>query len=506
MTRALLLLVVLLPVASGLAATILPAFTYLPALGATKPSLAAFQTLRATPGLATSTLLTLQTGLLGTALALASALIIATRRKARLPAFLLAMPHGATAIGLAFLIAPSGWIFRLLGLWDTPPDIATVGDRHGFALVLGLWLKETPYLLLATLAALGQVDAEPKLRAAASLGLPRTQAWFRVILPLIWPQLRLPLAATLAFSLSVVDMALVLAPSTPPPLSVLILHGFTSPDLAQIQPASAAALILLALTLACLLVVLLPAPRLTLPPLPLGWLLGLLGAATIAVTAIWSATATWRFPLPLPDRWAEASWRRYAPRAEALTTLELGIAVTLLALILAVAHLARTGGASPRLRVLLAVPLLVPQISFLFGLQSVLIHLGLAGTVGGVLAAQLIYVLPYVMFSLADPWGALDKHYAQGAATLGASPFTVLRRVTLPLLKRPLAAAAGIGFAVSCSLYLPTLFAGEGRIATLATEAIALASGPDRRITAVVALSQALLPLAGFLVVRRLIR
>jgi putative thiamine transport system permease protein len=47
-------------------------------------------------------------------------------------------------------------------------------------------------------------------------------------------------------------------------------------------------------------------------------------------------------------------------------------------------------------------------------------------------------------------------------------------------------------------LYLPTLFAGSGRVATLTTEAVTLASGEDRRVTAVWALLQALLPLIAF--------
>ena len=49
----------------------------------------------------------------------------------------LATPHAAIAIGLAFLIAPSGWIARALSPWLTgwtlPPDVATVGRRRGLA-------------------------------------------------------------------------------------------------------------------------------------------------------------------------------------------------------------------------------------------------------------------------------------------------------------------------------------------------------------------------------------
>ena len=51
----------------------------------------------------------------------------------------------------------------------------------------------------------------------------------------------------------------------------------------------------------------------------------------------------------------------------------------------------------------------------------------------------------------------------------------------LPMLLRPMATAAAIGFAVSVAQYLPTLFIGAGRVATLTTEAVTLSSGADRR-------------------------
>ena len=48
------------------------------------------------------------------------------------------------AIGLAFLAAPSGWLARLTSPWLTgwryPPDIATVGDPWGLALIAGFVL------------------------------------------------------------------------------------------------------------------------------------------------------------------------------------------------------------------------------------------------------------------------------------------------------------------------------------------------------------------------------
>jgi len=49
-----------------------------------------------------------------------------------------------------------------------------------------------------------------------------------------------------------------------------------------------------------------------------------------------------------------------------------------------------------------------------------------------------------------------------------------------------------------CTQYLPTLFAGGGRFATVTTEAVALSAGGNRRVLALQALLQVALPMAAF--------
>jgi putative thiamine transport system permease protein len=83
--------------------------------------------------------------------------------------------------------------------------------------------------------------------------------------------------------------------------------------------------------------------------------------------------------------------------------------------------------------------------------------------------------------------------------TLGASRNRVFWRVRLPLLLTPLLTAMAIGLAISVSQYLPTQLLGAGRVQTVTTEAVALASGGNRRVIGVWALVQALLPLLGFI-------
>jgi putative thiamine transport system permease protein len=173
-----------------------------------------------------------------------------------------------------------------------------------------------------------------------------------------------------------------------------------------------------------------------------------------------------------------------------------------LALVLSLAALetvARHGKAvHPAWLRLTLLPLLVPQTAFLFGLQVVLLSLNLDGGWPALIWAHLVFVLPYMLLSLAHPYAAFDPRLAQIAACLGASPARIFFSIKLPVLLRPLLAAAAIGIAVSASQYLPTLFAGGGRLATLATEAVTLSSGGDRRVMGVFAVAQTALPLAFY--------
>ena len=527
------LLAFVLPIVAGLAGTLLPAFGWLPALGGHSLGLDAWRALQAAPGFVSALQLSLATGWAATLLSVLLALgTVANvhhrpwaRRLGEAMAPMLAMPHSALAIGFAFLILPSGWLARAVspGLsgWDLPPDVGTVGHASGWPLVAALLLKEVPYLVLMTLAALNQVRAHALVAVARSLGYGPVQAWAAVVLPQVLRQIRLPVCAVLAFSLSVVDVALILGPGNPPTLAVLALRWFGDPDPRWVFPAAAAATLLLVVVAASIalwcgverLLVNWTRARLQhgVRQRHSAWL----GAAASAVAArlrgaalasmlalaLWSAAAQWRWPDALPSAWTLANWQRQSASLllPALSTLVVALASTLVALVLVVAcleHEARLGLARPsRSLWLLYLPLLVPQVAFLFGLQVLLVRLGADGRLPAVVWAHLVFVLPYLFLSLADPWRAFDQRYTRVALALGASRWRAFWRIKLPLLLRPLLLSAAVAFAVSVGQYLPTLFAGAGRVATLTTEAVTLASGADRRIIGTWALLQAAFPL-----------
>jgi putative thiamine transport system permease protein len=531
---ALTLAVFLLPICAGLIGTALPAFGWLPAIGGHEWSLAPWRQLFAAPGIAASVALTITTGVAATAAALALTIVIvaalhdtrAFRRIQALLAPVLATPHAGIAIGLAFLIAPSGWIARALAPlagWDRPPDWALPQDKWGFGLVAGLVVKEVPYLLLMTMAALNQIPWRAQATVARTLGYRAFAAWIKAVAPQVLPQLRLPIYAVLTYSLSTVDVALILGPNTPPPLSPLVVRWFLDRDLALYFPAAAGALLQLGIVVAAISVWRLAecaAWRLARPWIARGgrgrdapWriaggaaALTIGGANLLALATLlaWSFAASWRFPEILPSSWTSQTWMHQADAlADPLvTTIAVACVATLAALALVIACLEneRRRHVAPGAAALwlLYLPLLIPQSAFLFGVQTALVRLDLDGSFAALVWAHLLFVLPYVFLSLADPWRALDPRLARSAAALGVTPGAVLRRVVLPIMLRPILAAFAVGFAVSVGQYLPTLFAGAGRYATLTTEAVTLASGGDRRVVGVFAFVQSVLPLVVY--------
>ena len=525
-------LILTAPVAAGLAGALAPAFGLPDA-----PGFQEWLRLFAQPGLATSIRLSLVTGLVSTlgALTLSTLIVAALHGTAAFAllrrglAPLLSVPHAAAALGLAFLIAPSGWIARALSPWATgwtePPDLLILNDPGGWALTLGLVTKELPFLLLMTLAALPQTDAVRQMAVAESLGHSRSTSFLLAVWPALARQLRLPVAAVLAYGMTTVDMALILGPSLPPTLAMRITQWMTAPDLSLRGMAAAAALLQFTLVLAALALwqasgalARYLARRLATS----GWrgraadrllrpLAALLGAAAalaliagLAGLALWSVAGPWRFPAALPDRVTLATWTQNGAglAARTGTTLALALMSAATALVLAVAALeALTRADLPpgrRLIALIWLPLVVPQVAFLPGLQVFTLSVGAEGTLPATAAAHLVFVLPYVWLSLAPAWAAWNPRLALAAAALGAPPSRIFWRLRLPMLLRPLLTAFAVGLAVSIGQYLPTLLIGGGRVETLTTEAVALSSGSDRRIAGAAAVAQTLLPMAGF--------
>lgn len=529
-------LVLIGPIICGLMATLLPALGYFPVLGGDGFSLDYFDEVFNQKGIARSASVSLMTGLVTTLMSVTIVMLFfaawsGTRLFAKVQHLLsplLSIPHAAAAFGLAFMIAPSGWIMRLIspeisGL-TRPPDWQILNDPYGFSMMAGLVIKEVPFIFLVTLAAMSQVRVKEYSRISSSLGYGRIAGFIYSSWPQIYRQIRLAVFAVIAYATSVVDVAIILGPTNPAPLAVRLVEWMNDPDLTMRFQASAGAILQLAISAAALIIWLgverLGAFAFTflvgsgvrfqsdklVRVISSGTVIILTGLVLcgLLILGIWSFAGYWGFPDALPSQFTLKTWSRQLNHINQpfQTTLLLGFLSTLVAIGIALACLereartGRTGGT--RALGLLYLPLIIPQPAFLFGLQMLFLALGINAKFLSLVLVHLVFVLPYVFLSLSDPWRAFDKRYSWAAASMGVSKNKIFWQIRVPMLMRPILVAMAIGFAVSIGQYLPTILIGAGRWPTLTTEAVALASGGDRRVIGVFAFLQMVLPFLGF--------
>lgn len=137
--------------------------------------------------------------------------------------------------------------------------------------------------------------------------------------------------------------------------------------------------------------------------------------------------------------------------------------------------IARTEGAVANLlRALTTLPLVLPPLVGGLALLQLLGRGGLLGdwlmglgiripfTTAAVVIAQTFVALPFLVIAVEGALRGLDRGYERTAESLGAKPFTVLRRVTLPLLAPSLVAGSILCFTRALGEFGATaLFAGN---------------------------------------------
>ena len=538
MVRCSIIIICVFPVISGLLSVFLPAFGWFPIYGKSKFTLEILAQTIDQAGFLRSVWLSIFTGFSSTFLAywLCIFTLIFTQKLflhnaiKKIIAPLIVVPHITVAVGILFLIQPSGWLFRIfspwLTGWQTPPDLNIAPDLYGLALIIGLTTKELPFLLMVGFTVLKQVNINRYRQQIASFGYGPISGWFHIIHPMIAARMRISVLIVLCFSVSVVDMALILAPSTPAPLAVNIFIWYQSPDINSQLIAASGAVYLLLLSMCCCVCWIAcgvglktvfrslsyRGVRLSVRGLPykltiLSVLASIafvlfIGVIGLLSAGIWAFVEVWTFPEILPKKWGFASWKNgfVTYIYPFINTLLVGFTTSTLALISAIIWLEYPSKSISKVtESFVYIPLLLPQTGFLFGMQVLIIWLQVDGLYITVIWAHYLFVFPYTLLTLGPIWRRFDIRYELLGASFGFPKFKRLWRIKIPLMAVPIITSFTLGFAVSSALYLPTIFAGNGNFLTLTTEAVMLAANASRQAVGIAALLQMILPLVIFI-------
>lgn len=196
------------------------------------------------PGFAASAWFTARVALLSTAISAALAILLAgaLRRRGTVVRALVMLPvpvpHLLAATIAVVWLAPGGLAERAVGALP----FALIRDEWGLGIVLVYVYKETPFLLLLLLAAMGRSLGERE-EAAAVLGAGPLQRLRWVA----WPAIRAPLVVgsiiVTAFVIGAFEVPLTVGPNQPPMLATYAFEA-TQGDVISGEQVAAATLLL----------------------------------------------------------------------------------------------------------------------------------------------------------------------------------------------------------------------------------------------------------------------
>jgi spermidine/putrescine transport system permease protein len=166
------------------------------------------------------------------------------------------------------------------------------------------------------------------------------------------------------------------------------------------------------------------------------------------------------------------AWRdpfKYAPLVEAMK-LSLKVAslstlvATLLGTLVALALCRYTFKGSGLINLLLVLPLTTPEVVLGSSLLSLFLNLNAQMGFTTIVIAHIMFSVSYVALTVKARIRGFDWTLEEAAMDLGANPFRVVMKVTLPLIAPGIAAAGMLSFALSLDDFIITLFNSGSKV------------------------------------------
>jgi putative spermidine/putrescine transport system permease protein len=197
----------------------------------------------------------------------------------------------------------------------------------------------------------------------------------------------------------------------------------------------------------------------------------LLNVLLMIATVVMNSVATRWFGTPLPQsftlHWYAQAWEDFQLASVLRVTVEVVGAVVLLSIVFGVPAayaLARVQFPGKRLVLLIfLLPLMVPPVTYGIPMATAMYRCGLAGTLAGVILANLVPSLPFVILVMTPFIEQIDPNLESAARIFGANTFRYFRYVLLPLLVPGMLAAGLLVLVRTIGMFELTFFtAGPG--------------------------------------------
>lgn len=201
----------------------------------------------------------------------------------------------------------------------------------------------------------------------------------------------------------------------------------------------------------------------------------LINVGLIVASVATSSIARRWFNTWLPDgftaSWYLAAWKEFQLGSVLIVTVQIVLAVVVLAVLIGVPAayaLARREFPGKRLLMgLFLLPLMIPPITYGIPLATVMYQLNLAGTLTGVIIANLLPALPFVILVMTPFIEQIDTNLESAARVFGARSGQVFRHVLVPLLMPGILAASLLVLVRTISMFELTFLTGGPSTQTL---------------------------------------
>lgn len=199
-------------------------------------------------------------------------------------------------------------------------------------------------------------------------------------------------------------------------------------------------------------------------------------APILAIVPLSFSSSTYlTYPLPgLSLRWYEDFLASDKWMLSLKNSLIIGVSATILSM--GLGTLAALGLAQwksrfkPLVLALVLSPMVVPVVIAAVGLYFFFAPLGLTGNYAGLILAHTALATPFVVITVSATLQSFDMNLARAAASLGAPPLLVFRKVILPLILPGMASGALFAFATSFDEVVIVLFMAGPEQRTLPRE------------------------------------
>lgn len=193
---------------------------------------------------------------------------------------------------------------------------------------------------------------------------------------------------------------------------------------------------------------------------------------------------TW-LPSGFTTKWWEQTWSEFGLGNTLLVTMEVALLVVLFSVVLGVpaAYVLarRTFPGKKAVSLLLLLPLLVPPITYGIPLATLLYQWGFGGNMTGVVLANLVPSLPFVVLTMTPFVEQVDRRVEDAARTLGAGTPRIMFSVLGPLLLPGILAGAVMVLVRTVGMFELTFLTSGADSETLVVALYAAKSGAGIR-------------------------